>query len=138
MPRRPAGLLAGGQGVRSDPESEGFEEKYRAVIEWERSIFVWCRRIGDFIVNRNYSPRPSGWAIILLSAAVLALAGCGRKGGLDLPPTASSAAVAAPADTDAEEAGRPSVFNPYYGTDAPPAATKGRKKPFVLDPLLND
>lgn len=38
MPRRPAGLLAGGQGVRSDPESEGFEEKYRAVIEWERSL----------------------------------------------------------------------------------------------------
>ena len=38
MPRRPAGSLAGGQGVRSDPESEGFEEKYRAVIEWERSL----------------------------------------------------------------------------------------------------
>jgi predicted small lipoprotein YifL len=89
-------------------------------------------------VNRNYSPRPSGWAIILLSAVVLALSGCGRKGGLDLPPAASSAAVAAPADTGAEEAGRPSVFNPYYGTDAPPAANKGRKKPFVLDPLLND
>ncbi len=34
MPRRPAGLFAGGQGVRSDPESEGFEEKYRSVIEW--------------------------------------------------------------------------------------------------------
>ena len=34
MPRRPAGYLAGGQGVRSDPESEGFEEKYRAVIDW--------------------------------------------------------------------------------------------------------
>jgi len=50
----------------------------------------------------------------------------------------TSAAVAAPADTDTEEAGRPSVFNPYSGTDAPPAATKGRKKPFVLDPLLND
>ena len=89
-------------------------------------------------MNRNYSPRPSGWAIILLSAVVVALAGCGRKGGLDLPPTASSAAVAAPADTDAVEAGRPSVFNPYYGTEAPPAATKGRKKPFILDPLLND
>src|SRR6478736_7777511 len=38
MPRRPAGLLAGGQGVRSDPESEGFEEKYRAVIEWGRPL----------------------------------------------------------------------------------------------------
>jgi len=81
-------------------------------------------------VTSNYSPRASGWAIIILSAVVLALAGCGRKGGLDLPPTASSAAVAAPADTDAEVTGRPS--------DAPPAATKGRKKPFVLDPLLND
>ena len=89
-------------------------------------------------MTSNYSPRASRWAIIILSAVVLALAGCGRKGGLDLPPTASSAAVAAPADTDAEEAGRPSVFNPYSGTDAPPAATKGRKKPFVLDPLLND
>jgi hypothetical protein len=38
MPRRPAGSPAGGQGVRSDPESEGFEEKYRAVIEWQRSL----------------------------------------------------------------------------------------------------
>src|SRR5207253_9127748 len=34
MPRRPAGYLAGGRGVRSDLESEGFEEKYRAVIDW--------------------------------------------------------------------------------------------------------
>jgi|SRR5437868_5823846 len=34
MPRWPAGYLAGGQGVRSDLESEGFEEKYRAVIDW--------------------------------------------------------------------------------------------------------
>ena len=33
MPRRPASLLVGGQGVRSDPESEGFEEKYRAAID---------------------------------------------------------------------------------------------------------
>src|SRR6266550_1644411 len=29
-------ILVGGQGVRSDPESEGFEEKYRAVIDWGR------------------------------------------------------------------------------------------------------
>ena len=89
-------------------------------------------------MTSNYSPRASGWAIIILSAVVLALAGCGRKGGLDLPPTASSGAVAVPTDSDAEEASRPSVFNPYYGTEAPPAATKGRKKAFVLDPLLND
>jgi predicted small lipoprotein YifL len=90
-------------------------------------------------VNRNNSPTSSGWTIILLSAAVLALGGCGRKGGLDLPPTASAqSSVAAPNDTDAEQASKPGVFNPYYGTDAQPAATKGRKKAFVLGPLLND
>jgi len=29
-------------------------------------------------------------------------------------------------------------LNPTYGAEAAPAATKGRKKAFVLDPLLND
>ena len=32
MPRQPAAEAVGRQGVRSDPESEGFEEKYRAAI----------------------------------------------------------------------------------------------------------
>jgi hypothetical protein len=36
MPRQPAAQAVGRQGVRSDPESEGFEEKYRAAIEWGR------------------------------------------------------------------------------------------------------
>ncbi len=95
-------------------------------------------RIGDYVVNRNNSPTGRGWAIILLSVAVLALAGCGRKGGLDLPPNAPAQPLAAaPADSDAEAAAKPSVFNPYYGTDAPPAAPKGTKKSFILDPLLN-
>src|ERR1700720_4507964 len=31
-------ILVGGQGVRSDPESEGFEEKYRAVIDRGRPL----------------------------------------------------------------------------------------------------
>jgi predicted small lipoprotein YifL len=89
-------------------------------------------------VNRNYSPTASGWAIVLLSAAVLALGGCGRKSGLDLPPNAAAqSSAAAPADSDAEAASKPSVFNPYYGTDAPPTAPKGSKKSFILDPLLN-
>jgi predicted small lipoprotein YifL len=89
-------------------------------------------------VSRNLSPTRQGWAIIVLSVAVLALGGCGRKGMLDLPPNASGAPTAAEMDTDAEHASRPSVFNPTYGAEAPPAATKGRKKAFVLDPLLND
>jgi predicted small lipoprotein YifL len=91
-------------------------------------------------VNRSDSPTSSRWAIILFSAAVLALGGCGRKGGLDLPPNASAQATAVEtADAEAERAAsKPSVFNPSYGTDAPPSAPKGRKKAFVLDPLLND
>jgi predicted small lipoprotein YifL len=96
-----------------------------------------ARRIGDFVVNRKLSPTCQGWAVILLSAAVLALGGCGRKAGLDLPPNASSQAAAAAADTEAEQAARPSVFNSSYGTEAQPAAPKGRRKSFVLDPLLD-
>ena len=71
---------------------------------------------------------------------VLALGGCGRKGGLDLPPNASpQAAAAAQADADHEPGVRsePSVFNPTDGAEAPPAAPKGRRKKFVLDPLLD-
>jgi hypothetical protein len=29
------------------------------------------------------------------------------------------------------------VFDPSFGTEKPPAATKGKKKPFVLDPILD-
>ena len=90
-------------------------------------------------MTSNYSPTRRGWAIILLSAAALVLAGCGRKGGLDLPPnTPPQAAAAAQADADHEPAASaPSVFNPYYGTNAPPAAPKGGKRSFILDPLLD-
>ena len=71
---------------------------------------------------------------------VLALGGCGRKGALDLPPTTSpQAAAAAQANADHEPAeSKGSLFDPSYGADAAPAAPKGRKKPFVLDPLLNN
>jgi predicted small lipoprotein YifL len=95
--------------------------------------------IGDFVVISNYRLTSSGWALILLSVIVLALGGCGRKGPLDLPPTTAGAppqATAAP-DSDAARAAQPGVFNPTYGVDAPPEAPKGRKKSFVLDPLLN-
>jgi predicted small lipoprotein YifL len=76
----------------------------------------------------------------VLGVTALALGGCGRKGGLDLPPNASpQAAAAAQADADHEpSASRPSVFDPSYGADAPPTAPKGRKKSFILDPLLPD
>jgi len=90
-------------------------------------------------VNSNYRPTRRGWAIILLSAAVLALGGCGRKAGLDLPPNAPpQAAAVAQQNADHEPAASaPGVFNPYEGMDPPPAATKGGRKSFILDPLLN-
>ena len=84
----------------------------------------------------NYRPSSSGWAIILLSVTALALGGCGRKGGLDLPPNAPQ--VSGASDTEAERAAQPGVFNPGFGSDAPPTAAKGNKRPFILDPLLGN
>jgi predicted small lipoprotein YifL len=96
-------------------------------------------RIGEFVVISNYRPSSSGWAIILLSVTALALGGCGRKAGLDLPPNAPALSAApATADTEAERAAQPGVFNSTYGSEAAPVASKGRKKPFVLDPLLGN
>ena len=93
-------------------------------------------RIGDFVVISNYRPSSSGWAIILLSVTALALGGCGRKSGLDLPPSAAAPAAQV-TDTEAERAAQPGVFNSTYGTEAGPRAARGGKKKFVLDPLLD-
>jgi predicted small lipoprotein YifL len=97
-------------------------------------------RIGDLIVNRNYSSASSRWTIVLVTAAALALAGCGRKGPLELPPTASVPSPAeAQVNAEAERpASKPSVFDPTYGSEALPTTPKGPKKSFVLDPLLKD
>ena len=89
-------------------------------------------------MTSNDRPKFRGWALILLGATALALGGCGRKGPLDLPPTASSQPPAAVQnDPAAAQASKPSVFDPSYGADALPTAGKGPKRPFVLDPLLN-
>jgi predicted small lipoprotein YifL len=88
-------------------------------------------------VNRICSPVSSKWALVLLATATLALAGCGRKGPLDLPPNASTPALAAAqTDTDHEPAARPSLFDP--NPDTAPTAPKGAKRAFVLDPLLGN
>ena len=87
-------------------------------------------------MNRNDRPKYRGWALILLGAAALALGGCGRKGPLELPPTASSQPAAA-VQGNTDQASKPSVFDPSYGANAPPTAGRGPKKPFALDPLLN-
>lgn len=77
--------------------------------------------------------------MILLAATALALGGCGRKGGLDLPPHASAQPPQTAAEAEEErESSKGTLFNPSYGADAPPAASKGSKKSFLLDPILGN
>jgi predicted small lipoprotein YifL len=96
--------------------------------------------LGIFEVTRN--DRSSyRWALILLGAAALTLGGCGRKGPLDLPPTASGqqpavAAVQADPNAPPPQASAPNLFNPN-NSDQLPTAGRGPKRPFALDPLLN-
>ncbi len=87
-------------------------------------------------MTSNCRLTPSGWAIIVLSASALVLGGCGRKGPLDLPPNAmnSSAVVQEPQD---DRVAPPGTTNPGYNVEGGPTAPKGRKKPFILDPLLD-
>ena len=87
-------------------------------------------------MNRISNPLSSRWTVVLLLAAMLALAGCGRKGPLELPPSASPEAVAAAqANADHEPAPKPSLFDP--NPQPSPTAPKGTKKSFLLDPILN-
>jgi predicted small lipoprotein YifL len=110
-------------------------QKPSALARARQSLYG-AARIGDFVVISNYRPSSSGWAIILLSVTALALGGCGRKGGLDLPPNAPPQASAT-SDTETERAAQPGVFNSTHGAEAGPSAPKGSKKKFILDPLLD-
>ncbi len=90
-------------------------------------------------MNSTSSPVSARWALVFLTAATLALAGCGRKGGLDLPPSASDQARAAAASEDQvrDAATKGSLSDPSYGMNRDPEAAKGTKKSFILDPLLD-
>jgi predicted small lipoprotein YifL len=71
-----------------------------------------------------------------VAATALALAGCGRKGPLEMPSSASPEAVAAAqANADHDPPPKPSLFDP--NPEPGPTAPKGAKRSFVLDPLLN-
>jgi predicted small lipoprotein YifL len=70
--------------------------------------------------------RPARMLLILPAALALALASCGRKGSLDLPPSAS---VAQPPPAAATEQ--------QFGPDGRPVAPPGTKKQLPIDWLLN-
>ena len=87
-------------------------------------------------MNRT-SGAVSRWTLVIVAAVMLALAGCGRKGPLDLPPTAAGPAVEQ-GDTGEERAvSKGTVFDPSYGANELPKTPKGTKRSFILDPLLN-
>jgi predicted small lipoprotein YifL len=79
--------------------------------------------------------------------AALGLAGCGRKGGLDAPPSAMPASPQPQANAQPPLAESPSVFGgPGFGTPSPEpspppqqqsAQAAPAKKTFFLDWLIN-
>jgi predicted small lipoprotein YifL len=88
-------------------------------------------------VNRTSGPVSARWTLVIVGAVALALAGCGRKGPLDLPPNAAGP-VGEQGDAGEERAAaKGTVFDPSYGANELPKTPKGNKRPFILDPLLN-
>jgi predicted small lipoprotein YifL len=90
-------------------------------------------------VTSDLGRTSGGWAVIVLMVAALSLGACGRKGPLDLPPTANApTANVAPGatDTETDAAAKPGLFN--ASPDNGPVAPKGAKRPFILDPLLGN
>ena len=85
------------------------------------------------------------WAIILLGVAALTLGACGRKGPLDLPPTASgqpqptatAAAVQSDPSMPPPQAAPANLFDPNNGAGTLPTAGRGPNRPFTLDQLLH-
>ncbi len=87
---------------------------------------------------------PAHLALAAALLAALSLGACGRKGGLDIPMSTDLAEPAPPPPPlPATEAGPPTL----PGTPAPiahngfdsagnPVAPAGRRKSFILDPLL--
>jgi predicted small lipoprotein YifL len=69
-------------------------------------------------------------------AGALALAGCGRKGGLDLPPSAAGAA-AANTDEPAEPASLGATIAPSRGNKRELPPPPSPKRPLPIDVLLN-
>ncbi len=96
--------------------------------------------LGIFEVTRDDRPN-TRWALILSVTAALALSGCGRKGPLDLPPTASSQQPTATAAVQPNPAppqpAAANLFDPNNGSGTLPTAGRGPKRPFALDPVLN-
>ena len=77
-------------------------------------------------------------ALLGAAALLIALGGCGRKAGLDLPPTAATPQP--PTDTVTQAPRSPTsglgLLDPNPPDEGPQAAP-GKKKRIILDPILD-
>ena len=93
---------------------------------------------GDVSVTGFNRSTVAKLALLGAAALVIALGGCGRKAGLDMPPTAS-----APPPQPGTTAQAPAPATNPLGLldpnphDEGPQATPGRKKRIILDPILD-
>jgi predicted small lipoprotein YifL len=96
------------------------------------------RIFGDISVTGFNRSAAAKLALATAAALLLALGGCGRKAGLDLPPTASIPPAQAGATAQAPR----SPTNPLGLLDPTPQeeqpqAAPGKKKRIILDPILD-
>jgi len=94
---------------------------------------------GDISVTGFNRSAAAKLALLGAAALLIALGGCGRKAGLDPPPTAQ--APAPPTDKTAQVPA-PSPVNPLglldpNQPDPGPQAAPGRKKRIIIDPILD-
>ncbi len=83
----------------------------------------------------------SRWPLVLLAALALTLGACGRKSGLDLPPSALAApggdgTLSEPDAKDAASAQK-NLSNAGNPSDRTQYAPKLPKKRIILDPILD-
>jgi predicted small lipoprotein YifL len=99
---------------------------------------------GVSIVNCSSGLFARLFVVGLLSVMTFALGACGRKAGLDQPPSASAvptaneggAAVVEPQPKSAA-AVQPNLFNAGNPADRMQYAPRGQAKPIILDPILD-
>ena len=70
-------------------------------------------------------------------AAALALGGCGRKAGLDLPPGVSMQQEPAVVEEAPAAVAHGNVYESPTGNNNTPTAPRGQKKRIILDPILD-
>ena len=92
-------------------------------------------------MNRIRRQGSSGWALVALAAVTLALAGCGRKAGLDRPPSAGALPETEVAQPRSSAPNAGTIFDPGYRAEPMPEAqvrAERAKRGFILDPLLGN